>query len=399
MRVCTLTTCYPRWHGDASGPFVESLVHKLIADFGCAVTVVAPHAPGTPDVERHGPLEIHRFHYAWPIGMEQLCYNGGIPTSLHLHPWTFSLVPGLLGSFLRKAAECMASCDVVHCHWMISGFVGLLARCANSRPVVVTTHGSDVSLARTFWPFRALNRHVIGRASVVTTVGSLQRQDLIQLGAAPQKVKHVPLGVDDEFLASPICRDKTVDVLFVGRLTPEKRPELFVAALADLARRGVKLTAQIAGDGPFRGRIEEMLHRENLSDVRMLGALPHKQVLQAMDQARCLVLVSSREGVPTVVTEAMARGLGVLACNVGSICDVITDNRTGWLMPADASPTQVASRIEQLFSAPAHLQAVGEAASRFIRENYTWHNSAQRFYNLYRTVVRGYKSFNGRQTD
>jgi phosphatidyl-myo-inositol dimannoside synthase len=387
MRVCILTTSYPRWQGDTSGPFVESLVHKLIAECGCSVCVVAPHAPGAAEIQRHDRLEIHRFRYAWPGNLQQLCYNGGIPASMQIRPWTVSLVPSLLAGFVRAATHHMASCDVVHCQWMFSGYVGLLARTTCFRPIVVTAHGSDVSLAQHLWPFRTLNRHVIRRADAVTTVGSLQRGELVRLGADPGKVKHVALGVEDEFLDRPVQRDKTIDLVFVGRLTPEKRPELLLAALADLARRGIRMKASLVGDGPLRRSLEQFIQRENLTDVRLLGPLPHRQVLDVMDQARCLVLVSSREGMPTVVTEAMARGLAVLTCNVGSVADVVSDGLTGCLMPADVTAAQVAGRIQEIFCDPSRIEAMGLAARDLMRAQYTWRNSARRFHDLYLSLI------------
>src|SRR5487761_2077436 len=98
-------------------------------------------------------------------------------------------------------------------------------------------------------------------------------------------------------------------VFFAGRLIPEKRVTLAVAAIALAARRIEGLRGVIFGDGPERAALDAAIAEAGLGDaITAPGFVPGAEVEDAMGTAECMLLTSSREGYGMVVVEAAAHG-------------------------------------------------------------------------------------------
>ena len=143
----------------------------------------------------------------------------------------------------------------------------------------------------------------------------------------------------DAVVAEPPDRDWSRDVtLFTaGRIDAEKNPLLLVEAMAELERRrpGVyRLTW--AGEGPLveevRRRAEELGVAER---IELLGYLPFPELLPHYRGAHAFVHVSFTEGVPQVLTEALASGAPVVATDVGGVREALNDGEAALLVPPD----------------------------------------------------------------
>ncbi|MDZ7804411.1 glycosyltransferase family 4 protein [Thiohalophilus sp.] len=126
----------------------------------------------------------------------------------------------------------------------------------------------------------------------------------------------------------PIPQDRSLRVLFVGRLSAEKGVSELVAALARLRSRGIELRLDVAGTGVLQDRLQEEAAREEVSDfVTFHGHVPPGPMLWDLyDSCDLLCLPSRTEGTPRVVVEAFARGMPVLATRVGSIESMFPEN-------------------------------------------------------------------------
>jgi glycosyltransferase involved in cell wall biosynthesis len=99
--------------------------------------------------------------------------------------------------------------------------------------------------------------------------------------------------------------------------------------------------------------------------VTLSGLIPHDELPELLNRLKLLVLPSYTEGVPTIILEAMACGVPVVATPVGGIPDVVRDGETGFILE-DNTPPEIARVILQALAC-SRLERVAQQASELIR--------------------------------
>jgi glycosyltransferase involved in cell wall biosynthesis len=165
-------------------------------------------------------------------------------------------------------------------------------------------------------------------------------------------VRVIPSGVE----VPPLIAEEAEppEVLFAGRLSPEKGILDLLAAAAD----DMKLT--IVGDGPLRDKVPGAV-----------GFVPHDELGPLYDRAAIVAVPSHREGFGVVCAEAMAHGRPVVAGAVGGLLDLVVDGQTGVLVP----PHDVAALRQALLRLLADRQLrrrLGENARERVRQHFSW---------------------------
>lgn len=115
---------------------------------------------------------------------------------------------------------------------------------------------------------------------------------------------------------------------------------LLIEAVARLRARGLPVTAEIVGDGPLREELQQQIDAAGLGTaVRLLGPLTQAEVAELLGARRVFVAPfviaadGNADGLPTVLLEAMARGIRCVAAEVTGVGEVIIPGQTGWLVP------------------------------------------------------------------
>lgn len=168
-------------------------------------------------------------------------------------------------------------------------------------------------------------------------------------------VSVIPNFVDiNQFINAHRTGVREFDLVFVGRLVPQKNVESLLAAIQPL---NVRLL-MIGGGGDVPIWKQRYAH---LSDrVTWIGNVEHAQLATHLQRAKAYILPSHFEGHPKTLIEAMACGLPVVATNVDGIRGVVEHDRTGCLANTDPSSLRVA--IECVLSDSEMRQRLGEAA-------------------------------------
>jgi glycosyltransferase involved in cell wall biosynthesis len=215
---------------------------------------------------------------------------------------------------------CVSGADIIDCQ-NFPYFSCLSARAAASAgkiPLVVTWHEVWGEYWREYLGWKgifgkAVERFVATLPDRHIAVSPSTAVALAGLGVG-EEVDVVPNGIDLAHIASVPPSAESTDVIFVGRLIPEKHAALLVEALALVREEVPDLRAVIVGDGPERVRIERRAHELGLDiSVSLPGFLPdHDRVIAAMKASKVFVLPSTREGFGIAALEAMACGLPVV---------------------------------------------------------------------------------------
>jgi len=143
----------------------------------------------------------------------------------------------------------------------------------------------------------------------------------------------------------------------VGRLTYQKAPEDFVAAMRELDRPGV-IGVWVGG-----GELAETVARSAraLRNARVILAGERTDVLDVLPAFDVFALPSRYEGLPTAIVEAMICGVPVVASAVNAVSELVVPGETGLLVPPQR-PGLLAAAVGYLLDAPAVAARMAEAA-------------------------------------
>jgi len=157
-------------------------------------------------------------------------------------------------------------------------------------------------------------------------------------------------------------------VLFAGRLIPEKRVTLGVAAVASAARRIEGLKGVFYGDGPERERLREAIAEHDAESIISAPGFADGELVDAdMRRALCMLLPSRREGYGMVVVEASAHATPsiVVAAEDNAATELVQDGVNG-LVVASADPEAIATAIVRVHEAGMALR---ESTAHWFTEN------------------------------
>lgn len=144
----------------------------------------------------------------------------------------------------------------------------------------------------------------------------------------------------DDVVPHPPRREwtETISLLAVGRLEPEKNPLLLVDALGRLEREYPgRFRLTWLGDGQLRNAVLRRAADLGISDLLDLRGFIRfgPELLALYRSAHIFVHVSLTEGVPQVLTEALAAGTPIVATDVGGVAEALEHGQAGVLVPPD----------------------------------------------------------------
>jgi glycosyltransferase involved in cell wall biosynthesis len=166
----------------------------------------------------------------------------------------------------------------------------------------------------------------------------------------------------DEMRASLGYAAEHIVVGTVACLKAQKAPLDFVRTAAGVCAENDRVRFFIAGDGPLRPQVKQLIDELGLQDkVVLLGW--RRDVVELLHAMDIFLLTSLFEGLPRAILQAMAAGVAVVATAVDGTPEVVEDRATGLLIPAGA-PSDAADRVLEL-AGDAHLRhALSDAARK-----------------------------------
>lgn len=244
---------------------------------------------------------------------------------------------------------------------------------------------------RKLYRFMPFARSTYKRAAAIIAGAS---QIYKQFPEYRHKLFFVPENGVDTLLcgADPRSQDpsRKLDLIFVGALIPCKACDLALRAVAPLVREGlVRFT--IVGDGPERGRLEQLTVRLGIEkEVSFLGMVPHHEAMRHLRTADVMVFPSVRDFGGGVVFEALAVGAVPIVADFGGPGDTVRPD-IGFkvaLTDEDDVVAQIEKILRELVRDRSILQRYRERGMSYARENLTWEAKARTTTRILDWVVR-----------
>ena len=290
------------------------------------------------------------------------------------------------------AASCIAAVsgpkpDLVIAFFSIPGGpAAWLLRLLRGVPYIVSLRGGDVPGfdAKNLAALHAITNPLTAliwrnaRAVVGNSAGLCQLAQNFMPGLA---VLEIPNGVDTgRFFPATRKPDGTCELLFVGRLAPQKGVDILLNALA-LIFTGWRL--RIAGDGPEREHLSALATTLGLADrVTFLGWTQRDALPELYRSADVFVFPSYDEGMPNVVLEALASGLPIVATRIAGNDQLVVDGENGALVPP-GNPAAFANALLPVLADRTLRTAMGESSRRIAVERFSWTRSAAAYEKLF----------------
>ncbi len=178
-------------------------------------------------------------------------------------------------------------------------------------------------------------------------------------------------------------------LLCLGRLIADKGFDLALKAFASIVDRFPRARLVIAGDGPARSFLENQVAELGLRhSVEFVGWVPPEKVPSLLNAATVVIMPSHREGLPSVALEAALMARPVVATRVGGLPEVVLHQKTGLLID-DKDQEALAEAMLFLLNHPDTATAFGAAASRRVREVFSFERYVDAYDALYKKLIIG----------
>ncbi|MBI5252794.1 MAG: glycosyltransferase family 4 protein, partial [Euryarchaeota archaeon] len=225
--------------------------------------------------------------------------------------------------------------DLIHAHYAVpQGFLGVLLKKVLRKPLVVTLHGSDITVLGR-GAAKPLMSFVLNNSDAIIAVSEFLRRETINLGASKEKIKVIYGGAP----YPPMSRlvEKLQDgrrITFIGSLVRQKGVDVLIRAFVEVKKKLPDAELVIVGDGREKKSLEKLSSELGI-EVNFLGY--REDLSSILEKSAVLVLPSKEEGFGLTLLEAMAVGVPVVASRVGGIEEIIEHEYNGILFEKENS--------------------------------------------------------------
>jgi glycosyltransferase involved in cell wall biosynthesis len=288
--------------------------------------------------------------------------------------------------------------DIVHTHSAKGGILGRLAAKRAGVPVIIhTIHGPS------FGPFQGPAANFLFRAAekfaagvtghFIVVADAMKEQHLAAGIGRPEQYTKILSGFkltpfltannDGQLRAQLGVAPDDFVIGKIARLFKLKGHDDLFAVAPELIRRNSKIKFLLIGDGPWRGRFENLARGHGLEKHFIFaGLVPPGDVAKYTGIMDALVHLSLREGLPRALPQALAAGKPVVAYDCDGAREVCLNNETGFLIrPRDTSALK--DRLWQLAGDPPLRERLGRRGREFVRDNFAVEKMVEDIYSLY----------------
>jgi len=287
---------------------------------------------------------------------------------------------------------------VLHSHFGHTGFEVLPVKHRSGLPMVTTFYGHDVSALPRQGVWRQSFSQLFRDGEVFITEGPVMKNRLVELGCEPEKVHVVKLGICLEKYQfrtqQPSQPGQGHRVFFCGRFT-EKKGLIYALKAVRRSREVVDdIELHIIGDGDLRPQIEAFISENQMTSYTYLhGSESHARVIDELQKADLLLVPSvtasdgdSEGGAPTILLEAQACGVPIVASRHADIPNVVVEGGSA-LLSNERDDAMLARHISEVLQDPASRSRMGEAGRGFVEQNHDVSNQIATLEDIYFQMI------------
>ncbi len=307
-------------------------------------------------------------------------------------PWQIS------GGELRALLEILRKTDaeLLHIYFgQIAVHLLPLIR-AWPKPSIVSFHGADVMVDMNKPAYREATRQMLDAVKLVLVRSESLRRAVIQLGCDESKIQVQRTGIPlDEFpfQERSIPQNGAWRFVQAGRLIDKKGLPVTLRAFANFLRRYPDATLTIAGEGPLRGRLQDLARELKIENrVSFAGFISQDQLRDVYYRSHVFVHPSetgpdgNQEGIPNSMLEAMASGLPVFATEHGGIPEAIKHGVSGVLVP-ERDDEELAWALVNAVEDPAFLWRIAHSGAEMVQDNFGLRMQTRRLEDIYLQTI------------
>jgi len=302
-------------------------------------------------------------------------------------------------------------CDLIHtCDYeYLSSVFPVIKKKQHRLPITIVsdallgfshyTFGSPaIDLASTIYT-ATLGKLILSNYDKVIFLYSDIVNEVKRLGLSPYKMAIIPNGIDAKKAAMfkktinrsnikekyGISEDEKV-ILYVGRLAAVKRVNLLINIIKKLICDGFKVKAIVVGTGPQLDSLK-ILSKAVEANVIFTGHITEKEKNECYSIADLFILPSLSEGLPTVLLEAAAFEVPIIASKTNGIPDIVIHNKTGFLVDREERFNYYLL-AKEILSDECLAQKLANNARNHVIANYSWDYVASKYDKIFRSLSK-----------
>jgi glycosyltransferase involved in cell wall biosynthesis len=311
---------------------------------------------------------------------------------------TMKGVDAFVTSALGAIAASGKQYDVIHFHALGPSLFTWIPKISSSAKIVVTCQGLDWQRAKwgttSTFLIQSGEKAAVRCAHEVVVVSDALRSYFAQTyGRKTVYIPNAPAGYPDTDPSFPFVKQLGLEqgkyMLFLGRLVPEKRPNLLIEAFQNLNPDGWKLVLVGGGSDTnvFTSAIREMASGN--PNIIFAGELRGERLAEIVRGAGLFTLPSDLEGLPLAMLEGIREGIPVVASDIPPHQQVLNEQR-GTLFQA-GNLESCMSAMDWAIHHPEEIAQMAKKAKKYVDTHHTWEKITADHLKLYTTLCNSSK--------
>ena len=232
---------------------------------------------------------------------------------------------------LKRMINLLKGANIVYPNTSSIGYRALAGLGTNRPLIIAGCHSLDEHDLNTITQFEPICDAIFTLSKNMATILKKQVPE-----SSHNKINIIRHGIDTNTKTLPLLLNKTIQLVFVGRLDDNKRPQLTIEITKKLLQKGINVKLKIIGDGPLKNKLSEIIIKNNLTKhIYLLGNLDKQDVNYIYSKSHFTLLLSKSEGFGLVVLEAMSNGSIPIVTDTVGAGEIIKNEYDGFIIKSE----------------------------------------------------------------